>query len=79
MPNGSLVTPLGYVDESLVAGHRGSLSAVGGAELGQDVGDVDADSLGGDEQQRSHFAIRAPQRDVPENFGLSWRQTGGRG
>jgi hypothetical protein len=49
--------------------------AVAGIELAQDVGDVDAGRLLGDEELIGDVRVGAPTREKSENLNLSGRQT----
>ena len=59
----------------MATGDRGGLGASGRAELGQDVGDVDAHRLGADEQLAADLAVAPALGDETEDLLL----TGGEG
>jgi hypothetical protein len=55
-------------------GDRGRLAPVGGVELVQDVGDVDADRLDADHQLVGDLAVSEAARDQVQDLGLARRQ-----
>ena len=52
-------------------GDCGRLAATGHAELGEDVGDVEAGRLLGDEQRLADLPVRPPLGDEGEDLGLA--------
>jgi hypothetical protein len=52
-------------------GDGGGLDPGGDAELGQDVGDVDAGRLGADEQRLSDLAVAGAGRDQRQDLSLT--------
>src|SRR4051812_21451268 len=71
------ITPAESVGEqALPAGDGGGLRATAGAQLGQDVGDVHADRLGGDEQLPGDLAVAAALGHEGEDLGLPTGQRG---
>ena len=69
--------PLGRVrahrsgEQALAAGDRGGLGAAGGLQLAEDVGDVDRDGLGADEQLLADLAVRAALGDQRQDLALA--------
>ena len=61
------------VQQPAPAGDRGGLGAAGGAELAQDVGDVDRDGLGADEQLLADLAVGPALGDQRQDLGLARR------
>jgi len=57
--------------EAEAVGHGGGLDPGSDAELGEDVGDVDAGGLGADEQRLGDLAVAAPGRHQGQDLGLA--------
>ena len=72
---GSTTSPPSYRgrsgDEALAAGDGGCLGTAGGAQLAEDVGHVDRDGLGGDEQLTPDLAVAATFGDQGQDLGLA--------
>src|SRR5262249_58656645 len=60
-------------------GDRSGFHPAGGAQLGEDAGDVDAGGLGADEQRLGDLAVAAPGRDEGERLALAPGQAQRRG
>ena len=58
------------VDQAASTGDRGRLGAAGGAQLAEDVGDVDAHRLGADEELLADLTVGPAGRDELEDLGL---------
>ena len=62
------------VQEPAAVGDGGGLAAAGHAELGQDVGDVDAGGPGADEQRLGDLGVRAAVGDQGEHLAFAGGQ-----
>ena len=67
----------GPVEEPEPVGQGGGLAAAGDAQLGQDVGDVDARRLRGDEELLGDLAVGAAGRDQAQDVLLAGGQAEG--
>src|SRR6478752_4247063 len=69
--NGGPVTCVLSPTQSGVAGPDDRLGAVGCLQLGEDVGDVVADRLGGEVERRRDLRVVLPGRDQVEDLELA--------
>jgi hypothetical protein len=53
-------------------GDRSGLAPAGHAQLGEDVGDMDAGSLGADEQRLRDLRVAAPVGEQGEHLAFAW-------
>src|SRR3712207_2752351 len=65
---------LRWPDEAAADGYPGGFGAVVGAELGEDLADVELDGALGDEEPLGDLLVAQPPRDEPEHLDLPGRQ-----
>jgi predicted dehydrogenase len=63
--------------QAFAVGYRGGFGAAGGAQLGEDVGDVHAGGLRGDEQLRADLAVGQAAGEQAEHLAFTVGQGGG--